>query len=152
MALTMTQLKDRLRAILLLDENIKTTKTGSLKSIGSYPAAFVSTADGTYEKSANDMERRTRNMLLTIVIAPAELGRELEMESRGDVFFDSIPALFQTRPSLNTVDSSDPLVNVQNAQLTSDSGFSIEEIAGVNYALITFVLQVELLMDLTENR
>lgn len=150
MTTTMTQLKDRLRAILLLDANIKTTKTGSLQGIGSYPAAFVSTADATYEKPANDLERRLRNMLLTIVIAPVELGRELEMEDRGDVFFDSIPELFETRPSLNTVDNSDPLDNVQTVQITSDSGFTIEEIAGINYAMITFVLQVELLYELSE--
>lgn len=151
MATTMLQLKDRLRAILLLDSNIKETKTTSLRDIVSVPAAFVSTASATYDKPVNDMETRVRNMLLTIVVMPVEDGYELEAENQADVFFDSIPELFQTRPSLNTVDNTNPLPNVQRAYLTSDNGFEILDIAGIIYGVITFTLQVEMLCDLTED-
>lgn len=151
MALTMQDLKDRLRAILLLEGNIKIAKTASLWDIGaSLPAAFVSTADATYEKIANDLQQITRNMLLTIVVKPVEEGYELEAENDTDVFFDSISELFQARPSLNTVDNSDPLPNVQTAQLLSDTGFVLEEIAGVQYAMVVFTLQVTYMLELVE--
>lgn len=151
-ATTISQIKDRLRAILLLDDSgILETKTTSLRDIVSVPAAFVSTADATYTKDANDLEKIVRDFLITVLVMPIEDGYELEAENASDSFFDDVPSLFQTRPSLNTVDNTDPLPNVQAAYVVSDGGFEIIDIAGINYASITFLLRIELYYDLSED-
>lgn len=145
-----TETKARILAILGIETTIERATTESLRDSVDFPLATISTGSATYDRTqGKDNYKLIRDFIITIYGKALEEGIELEAEDTLDPFFERIPALFMTRPSLTTIDNTDPLDNVQDAYLTDDGGFDVVELPfgedSRTFATATFVLRVEYL-------
>lgn len=146
--MSVTTVKDRLVTLLstpAIVPGITLALAGAARSLtaADLPACLVLTDRATRQELAADMLLVSRRYRLALLVKPWVQGVDLEAEDLCEPFFERFYAAFAERPGLHTLTNLDPLENVQNAILLEDSGVIGIELAGVGYAGIEFILQVD---------
>lgn len=137
--------KERILEILTLPPvSVKRASTLTLRQMNQWPSAVCITRQADYNYLvSSDMKIIQRDYEIIILVAPIQTGRALDVENEADVYFESVPRLFQLRPSLQTEDNTDPLPGVQRAYLLGDAGFYAEELNSQFIGAVSFTLRVE---------
>jgi hypothetical protein len=137
--------KARILQILTLPPvSVKSATTLTLRQANQWPSAVCITRQADYDYTpSSDMKIIQRDYEIIILVNPIQTGRALDVENEADVYFQTVPQLFQLHDSLQTEDNTNPLQGVQRAYLIGDGGFYVEELNAQWIGAVSFTLRVE---------
>jgi hypothetical protein len=137
--------KERILEILTLPPvSVKRVKTLSLRQLNEFPSAVCVTRPATYDYLvSSDMKIIQRDYDILIFVNPIQEGREMDVEYQADIYFETVPQLFEAHDSLQTEDNTNPLQGVQRVYLIGDGGFELVELGSQQIGMASFTLRVE---------
>lgn len=135
--------KARIAQILLLNSDpIRSSKTASLRFVSELPCGIVYTGQALDTPHSADQDEVVREYRIDLLYRAVGQDYESVVEDDMDAYYDSIRDLFEARPSLTLNDNDDPLLNLQEARITGDSGLLFISLNDTQYAGIQFTLEV----------
>lgn len=148
--MTVSLTKARILDILDTVPQIKRVARGSLRQTSDTPTFLVFTDEAQHAKPAGDTKTIGRDYRIIGLVQPMEQGAEFEAEQAVEPFYNIIESLFDSRPGLWLEDNTDASPGVQDAYLTSDSGFQVIILAGAAWAGCEWVLRVEEIKNISQ--
>ncbi len=141
--MNVTPVKQRLYLLLASVEGIKKTYPASLRDASMFPSFAVFTGGNQSESGGAGVAVDTRLFTLRLMMGALELGDVGQMEKDSEVFYERVYDLFDNRPGLGYPNVYDHLIGVQQSGIVSDSGFTVQELAGRPIVCVDFLLEVE---------
>lgn len=137
-----TPVKQRLYQLLGSIEGIKTTYPQSLRDASMFPSFAVFTGSANSQDIGAGMAQDTRLFTLRLMVDSLELGDVGQIEADSEKFYKRVYDLFDNRPGLGYPNQYDHLNGVLESAIVSDSGFTVQELAGRAIVCVDFLLEV----------
>jgi hypothetical protein len=135
-----TPVKQRLYE--LLGTLVPYTYPQSLRD-ANFPAFAVFTGNNTSSDIGSGMTQDTRLFTMRLMVGALETGDVGQMEAESEPYYALVYDLFDNRPGLGYPNQYDTLDGVLDSGIVSDSGFTVQELAGRPVVCVDFLLEVE---------
>lgn len=108
-----------------------------------FPSFAVFTGSNTGEDIGSGMTQDTRLFTMRLMVGALETGDVGQMEAESEPYYALTYDLFDNRPGLGYPTQYDTLDGVLDSGIVSDSGFTVQELAGRPIVCVDFLLEVQ---------